>query len=68
MVEVIDNWLGDLQATIQARKCLHFGEENMKVQKYSPPEVGAAEPSSANARATHMRNTPHVAHCVQESS
>ena len=34
----------------------------MKVQKYSPPDVGAAEPSSANERAMHVANTPQVVH------
>jgi len=37
----------------------------MNVQKYNPPEVGAAEPSSAIARAIHMRNMPHVVHWAE---
>ena len=52
----------NVQATIHDKKCLQFGDENMNVQKYNPPEVGAAEPSSANERAMHVRNTPHVVH------
>jgi hypothetical protein len=39
----------------------------MNVQKYNPPEVGAAEPNSASARAMHTRNIPHVVHWAEVS-
>jgi hypothetical protein len=60
-IDLSDFWK-NLQAAIHAKKCRHFGGEKMNVQKYNPPEVGAAEPSSASERAMHVRKTPHVAH------
>jgi hypothetical protein len=33
--------------TIQASKFLHLGDDKECVQKYKPPDVGAAEPNSA---------------------
>ena len=40
----------------------------MKVQKYSPPAVGAAELNSARAHAKVMAKTLHTVHCVTKIS
>lgn len=53
------------QPTIHDRRYLHLGEAYLKVQKYSPPAVGAAELNSASAQARVMAKTLHTAHCAE---
>lgn len=40
----------------------HLGDEYLYVQKYSPPDIGIAEPSSAMARPIIKRNGTLAAH------
>lgn len=49
-------------ATIQDRRLRHLGDAYLCVQKYNPPEVGAAEASSPRDRATEKIKNAQTVH------
>ena len=52
-----------LHPTTQERRYRHRGDAYLKVQKYRPPAVGAADASSARAHATVSPKAPQKSHC-----